>query len=102
MSDLTPVPNLRGGHWRTVLAIVTPLAGAAVLFGGYVWTAARYPDRTEFNALKEEVRSGKDSARDTTRDVGWLRASVDEFKTDVKAQLNRIETNQAPRRNNAR
>ena len=98
MSGLLPVPNLRGGAWKTVLAILTPLAGAAVLFGGYVWTAARYPDRVEFNAVKDELRQAKDSARDTTRDVGWLRASIDEFKTDVKSQLNRIENNQLPRR----
>lgn len=32
--------------------IAGPVLGVVVLLGGYVWNAARYPDRTEFNAAQ--------------------------------------------------
>lgn len=43
--DLAPKPMSR-------LQLVSFVVGPLVLLGGYVWSAARYPDRVEFNAAQ--------------------------------------------------
>jgi len=54
---VSEIPDLRGGSWKTVLAIISPLAAGAAMFGGLVWQAARYPDRAEFEQVKAELRA---------------------------------------------
>lgn len=51
------MPDLRGGHRATVAFILGPLLGALVVLGGIVWTAAKYPERSEFDAVKAKIES---------------------------------------------
>ncbi len=55
-NDRTPVPNLRGGNFKTVAFILGPLLGACVIVGGIIWAMAKYPDRAEFEDAKREMR----------------------------------------------
>lgn len=55
------VPNLRGGHFTTLAFIVGPLLGAIVVVAGIVWQAAKYPERSEFDAVRNDVISTKQS-----------------------------------------
>ena len=53
MSD--DIPNLRGGGLTTAAFIVGPLLGAVIVIAGIVWQAAKYPDRTEFEQLRNDT-----------------------------------------------
>lgn len=51
------VPDLRGGSRATLAFILGPIFGALVVLGGLVWTAAKYPERSEFDAVKAKIES---------------------------------------------
>lgn len=50
--DLAPKPLTR---FQIVGFVAGPVLAVVVLLGGYVWNAARYPDRTEFNAAQQST-----------------------------------------------
>jgi uncharacterized protein HemX len=85
---LDEVPNLRGGHGKTVALILGPILAAVGMFGGMVWQAARYPDRSEFN-------TARDRAEAIAQNVAVMSArleAVQQATAEVKAQIQRIET----------
>lgn len=41
--------------------VAGPVLGVCVLIGGFVWQAARYPDRSEFNAAQGEASAAQRS-----------------------------------------
>lgn len=98
MTDLTPVPNLRPQAWKTVLAIALPVATLVAMFSGFVWQAARYPDRSEFNVFRDKVVDVDKAVSRQGDKLENLDSSVKEFKGTVTKQLDRIENNQSPRR----
>lgn len=51
------VPNLRGGTLGTLAFILGPLLGAVMVVGGLVWMAAKYPERSEFDAVKAKIEN---------------------------------------------
>lgn len=59
MSD--DIPNLRGGHLTTIAFIVGPLLGAVMVLAGIIWQAAKYPERSEFNSVRDDVIATKQS-----------------------------------------
>ncbi len=86
------VPNLRGGHAKTILAVLTPILGALGLFGGFVWQASRYPDRAEFDEVKRELRASLAAADRRTgaieKDVAITTVKVEQ----IQKTTDRIET----------
>ncbi len=53
------VPNLRGGPGAWVVFIVGPLFALIVAGAGFVWQAAKYPDRSEFRSATNDLTSVK-------------------------------------------
>ena len=89
-----PVPNLRGGGGTTIAFIVGPLFGAAIVLGGLVWQAAKYPERSEFDAVRNDVIS-------TKQDTALHKYRLDGIQTRVDAidvKLDRLlEESRKPR-----
>ena len=84
MSD--PVPNLRGNGLTTAAFIVGPLLGAVIVIAGIIWQAAKYPDRTEFDQLRNDATL-------TKQDVAILKiqyAGAADQQQAIKQQLDRI------------
>lgn len=82
------VPDLRGGASKTFLFFLGPILGALGVFAGMVWSAARYPDRTEFNALTER-------ARVMEQNIAVTGVRVENIQKDtgkLGEQMQRIET----------
>jgi uncharacterized coiled-coil protein SlyX len=59
--DMAPKPMSR---LQVFAFIAGPVVGVALVLGGFVWQAARYPDRGEFNAAQS---SAVESARETEK-----------------------------------
>lgn len=59
-------------------ALVVALSGMVI---PWVWQAAKYPDRSEFDAAKLEM---KDTESRVTADVRKVREEVIELKADIK------------------
>lgn len=74
MSD--EVPNFRGGIPETVKWIVGLLVAAGAFFGGLVWQAARYPDRPEFNELRNQTIQMK---LDTSHRLDVIEGKIDQL-----------------------
>jgi hypothetical protein len=51
----TEIPNLRGGGLSTLAFILGPLFGAVVVLLGIAWQAAKYPDRSEFELMRNDT-----------------------------------------------
>ncbi len=90
------VPNLRGGHGTTIIAIVVPLVSLLGMFGGLVWQAAKYPDRDEFNAMRN-------TATLNAQDTAILKVQFSGFTEEMRGwrreqQTNRIEDTRKERR----
>lgn len=90
-----PVPNLRGGNAKTILAILTPILGALGLFGGFVWQASRYPDRAEFDDVKRELRASLAAADRRTgaieKDVAVTTVKVDAIQKAADRIENKLD-----------
>lgn len=52
--------------------VAGPVIGVALLLGGFVWQAARYPDRVEFDAARA---AADDAARSTERKLIQLESA---------------------------
>lgn len=78
MSD--GVPNLRGSGLTTVLAIVSPLVALAAMFGGLVWQAAKYPDRSEFKSATGDLSSVKQDVAIQKYRLDGVEARLGEIK----------------------
>jgi len=100
MGDGTPpskgeVQDLKGGHAKTVLAVLTPVLGALSLFGGFVWQASRYPDRAEFDEVKRELRASLAAADRRTsaieKDVAVTTVKVDEISKTTDRIENKLD-----------
>jgi hypothetical protein len=97
--DLAPKPLTR---LQVFGFIAGPVLGVVVLLGGYVWNAARYPDRTEFNAAQQ---SNADALRALDRrlnaiestqalqakDLSTIGASADRNEKALDKLTDRIE-----------
>jgi hypothetical protein len=59
-------------------AVIVALFGTLV---PWVWQAAKYPDRSEFEAAKMEM---KDTEKRVTSDVQRVREETIEIKTDLR------------------
>lgn len=75
MSD--GVPDLRGGHSTTIIAIVVPIVSLLGMFGGLVWQAAKYPDRSEFNANRNDTIQ-------TKQDVAIMKVQFGGFVEEMR------------------
>lgn len=93
---MTPegVPNLRGNGMTTAAFILGPLFGAGVVVAGLIWMAAKYPERSEFEAVRNVlVTTQQDTAIHKFR-LDGIQNRVDAI--DVK--LDRLlEENRKPR-----
>jgi len=78
-----PVPT-----WKVVAVAITALA----LLGGWVWQAAQYPDRDEFEAVRQETSAIKIEQVRIQADLRAMRdgqqnieEDIDEIAKDVKS-----------------
>jgi hypothetical protein len=67
--DLAPKPLTR---LQVFGFVAGPVLGVVVLLGGYVWNAARYPDRAEFNAA---LQSAADASRAVDRRLNAIESA---------------------------
>lgn len=74
--------------------VAGPVLGICVLIGGFVWQAARYPDRSEFNAAQGEAAAAQRSttAKLYELDRGQLeqKKDLEQIKAAAQSQEHRL------------
>ena len=83
------IPNLRGNGLSTVAFIVGPLFGALVVLLGIAWQAAKYPDRSEFELMRNDTTLTKQDvaimkSQNAGRDAMAARRDAHMIETDGK------------------
>jgi hypothetical protein len=84
MSD--DVPNLRGNPLTTLAFVLGPLLAAIITVCGIVWTAAKYPDRVEFDQQRNDTII-------TRQDVAILKveqSSSEAWRGTIEVKIDRM------------
>lgn len=74
-------------NWRTIGVIV----GIIGMIVPWVWQAARYPDRAEFNEVKQEFRASEKEMSRELRDISTEQHVIKKDISYIKESQRRIE-----------
>ncbi len=74
MGQLTDA--LRPSIWKTASVV----GGAFVLVAGVAWQLRSYPDRTEFDALRDSVRSINEQQIEQRADLRFIKVSLEKME----------------------
>lgn len=74
--------------WKVIGFILGPVLALLVLVGGFIWQAAKYPDRSEFEDAKKQI--GEVQTR-LTVDISAFKVEQVQLKSDVAATKDTVK-----------